>query len=85
LAEIVTGKPYSRKIQNSKIRNLVNRATSQDPEQRPTLKEFISVLRECLGYTTEANISIEDKISEIYIDGKYDGKTTTRQSYDKNS
>jgi len=48
LAEILTGRPYSKNITNPTLRKLVEQATSLDPHERPTIKQFTRTLKQYL-------------------------------------
>ena len=45
LAEVLTGKPYGRNIEDEKLRKLAEQATNPEPNQRPSLREFIKTLK----------------------------------------
>ena len=75
LAEILTGKPYSRDIEEKALRSLVERATSHDPKVRPSAVEFAQKLREKLHPLEPATLVVEaERAVTVYVDGSRVGR-----------
>ena len=70
LAEILTGKPYSRDIEDYRLRRLVEEATYTDPDERPSAERFVKQL-EPLIYV--AWLTIRGPFREAYIGSEYLG------------
>ena len=80
LAEILTDKPYSRNIEDKKLRELVEKAISHDPGARPTAAQFAQTLRKKLHPpkpSKSATLIVEaSQQVTVYVDGFWIGKDT---------